>query len=78
MVRLGAVTEIAAPVGEPAVAAAGLRTEMKDAFCFAASFGPLGWIAERVVLKRYMEALLREGDRVVKEIAESDKWRRYL
>ena len=36
-----------APDGTP-------RTEMRDDFRFSAPLGPLGWIAERLVLRRYM------------------------
>ncbi len=54
------------------------RTEMKDVFRFAAPFGFLGRIAEAAVLRRYMCALLRERNRVVKQVAESEEWRLYL
>lgn len=54
------------------------KTEMRDVFRFSAPLRPLGWIAERVVLRRYMEALLQERNDVVKRVAESGEWRRYL
>jgi ligand-binding SRPBCC domain-containing protein len=53
-------------------------TEMRDVFCFAAPLGMLGRLAEFAVLRRYMQALLRERNAVLREIAESPGWRRYL
>jgi ligand-binding SRPBCC domain-containing protein len=54
------------------------ETEMKDVFRFAAPLPVLGRSAERAFLRRYMHALLRERNAVLKEIAESPEWRRYL
>ena len=54
------------------------ETEMKDVFCFAAPFLPLGLMAEKLVLRRYMRALLKERNKALKEIAESSDWRKYL
>jgi ligand-binding SRPBCC domain-containing protein len=53
-------------------------TEMKDVFCFAAPIPVLGRVAEALVLQRYMMGLLHERNVVVKQVAESDKWQRYL
>jgi ligand-binding SRPBCC domain-containing protein len=53
-------------------------TEMKDIFRFAAPLPILGRIAETTVLRRYMRALLLERNAVVKQIAESAEWQRYL
>lgn len=53
-------------------------TVVSDVFDFQAPLGPLGWIAERVLLRRYMTRLLEERNRVVKEAAESDLWRDFL
>ena len=54
------------------------ETEMKDVFCFAAPLPVLGPLAEIAFLRRYMQALLRERNAVLKEIAESSEWQRYL
>jgi ligand-binding SRPBCC domain-containing protein len=54
------------------------QTEMKDVFCFAAPLPVLGRLAEIVFLRRYMRALLHERNVVVKQIAESPDWSRYL
>ena len=53
------------------VAATPNETQMRDVFCFAAPLPLLGRVAEIVVLRRYMRALLRERNSVLKEIAES-------
>jgi ligand-binding SRPBCC domain-containing protein len=46
-------------------------TEMKDIFVFAAPLPVLGLIAERLVLRRYMQALLHERNVALKTIAEA-------
>lgn len=54
------------------------ETEMKDVFCFSAPLGVLGRLAEIVVLRRYMQTLLRERNDVIRQIAESSEWQQYL
>ena len=54
------------------------ETEMRDVFCFAAPLGILGRVAELMVLRRYMQLLLRERNAVIRQIAESPAWRNYL
>ena len=53
-------------------------TEMKDVFCFAAPLPLLGRLAEAVFLRSYMQSLLRERNAVLKQIAESTEWQKYL
>ena len=53
-------------------------TEMSDRFCIAAPLPVLGLIAEALFLRRYMLALLRERNEVIKQVAESSDWQRYL
>ncbi|MBB5061021.1 hypothetical protein HDF16_005757 [Granulicella aggregans] len=53
-------------------------TEMTDRFCIAAPLPVLGPIAEAIFLRRYMLALLRERNAVIKQVAESADWQRYL
>ncbi|HXE11799.1 MAG TPA: SRPBCC family protein [Bryobacteraceae bacterium] len=53
-------------------------TEMKDVFCFAAPLPVLGPLADVLFLRRYMRKLLKERNTVLKQIAESDGWRKYL
>ena len=53
-------------------------TEMRDVFRFAAPFPVLGLIAERLVLEQYMRKLLQERNDVIKRVAESNDWRRFV
>jgi len=53
-------------------------TEMKDIFRVAAPLPILGPLAEVLFLRRYMLALLRERNVVIKRVAESEEWRLYL
>ena len=53
-------------------------TEMIDHFRIAAPLPVLGLIAEKLFLRRYMRSLLLERNAVIKRVAESDEWRRYL
>jgi hypothetical protein len=53
-------------------------TEMRDDFRVAAPLPVLGSLAEILFLRRYMLALLRERNAVIKRIAESSDWQQYL
>lgn len=53
-------------------------TEMRDDFRVAAPLPLLGPLAEVLFLRRYMLALLRERNAVIKQVAESDEWREYI
>ena len=53
-------------------------TEMRDDFRIAAPLPLLGLLAEAMFLHRYMLALLRERNTVIKQLAESNDWQRYL
>jgi ligand-binding SRPBCC domain-containing protein len=53
-------------------------TEMRDIFRFAAPLPIIGRLVEIAVLRRYMQALLRERNAALKQIAESTVWQRYL
>jgi hypothetical protein len=53
-------------------------TEMKDIFSIAAPLPLLGPLAEVLFLRRYMLALLRERNAVIKRVAESGEWKKYL
>jgi hypothetical protein len=53
-------------------------TEMRDVFRFAAPLPVLGWIAERLVLERYMRNLLEERNAVIRSVAQSDGWRDFV
>ena len=53
-------------------------TEMKDVFSIVAPLPLLGPVAEALFLRRYMLALLRERNTVIKRVAESSEWEQYL
>ncbi len=53
-------------------------TEMKDTFAIAAPLPLLGPLAEALFLRRYMLALARERNAVIKQVAESSEWQHYL
>jgi len=53
-------------------------TRMIDVFDFAAPLGPLGRIAERLFLNAYMTRLLERRGHVLKRLAESGEWRKFL
>ena len=53
-------------------------TEMRDLFRIAAPLPVLGTVAEILFLRRYMLALLRERNAVIKRVAESSEWQRYV
>lgn len=54
------------------------ETEMKDDFLIAAPLPLLGLVAESLFLRRYMLGLLRERNAVIKRVAESGEWKKYL
>ena len=56
----------------------GSGTLMIDRFEFESPFGILGWLIDRIVLSSYMCMLLRRRNRVLKNLAESDEWQKYL
>lgn len=53
-------------------------TELKDNFQIAAPLPILGPAAEILFLRRYMHALVLERNAVIKRVAESSEWERYL
>ena len=53
-------------------------TEMRDRFTFEAPLPAFGFIAERLFLRRYMDHLLSRRNEILKQIAESDRWRHFL
>ena len=59
-------------------AQSGGTTLMRDVFDFDAPLGPLGRLANRLFLTRYMRRFLLVRNATLKAAAESDRWRRYL
>jgi len=53
-------------------------TLMRDRFEFQSPLGILGRVAERIFLATYMRRFLVERNGVLKQLAESEEWRRYL
>ncbi len=54
------------------------ETLMTDIFNYKSPLGFLGKFADKIFLKKYMTELLTERNRVVKEFAESGKWKELL
>tara|TARA_B110000091_G_scaffold195662_1_gene222493 strand:- start:853 stop:1329 length:477 start_codon:yes stop_codon:yes gene_type:complete len=53
-------------------------TLMIDIFNYKSPFGILGELADRIFLEKYMTELLSKRNQVVKEFAESEKWKTVL
>lgn len=53
-------------------------TEMRDRFEFESPFGFLGGMANRLFLKAYMRRFLERRNQILKHLAESTEWQRYL
>jgi membrane protease YdiL (CAAX protease family) len=51
---------------------------MQDELRFAAPLNFLGPLAERLVLRDYLLRFLAERNALIKQVAESEQWRRYL
>ena len=56
----------------------GERTLMADRFDYDAPLGPLGLLANRIALLRHMRRFLEIRNQVIKRVAESEEWRRFL
>ncbi len=54
------------------------QTLMEDELQIEAPLGPLGRLAERLFLVRYMRRFLEERNRQLKALAESDQWKQFL
>ena len=53
-------------------------TLMTDFFDYKSPLGILGKLADELFLKKYMTELLIERNRIVKEFAESDNWKKII
>lgn len=51
---------------------------MKDVFNFQSPFGFIGKLVDKIILKNYLEKLLINRNSVIKEYAESEKWKSIL
>jgi len=55
----------------------GNKTMMKDIFEFEAPLGILGRLFSKLVLKNYMKRFLQIRNATIKQVAESDEWKKY-
>lgn len=53
-------------------------TQVRDVFDFTSPLGPLGRVADALVVTRHMRRFLARRMRELKGIAESDAWRRFV
>ena len=53
-------------------------TIMIDLISFEAPYGTLGKIFNNLYLTRYMRSLIEQRNTIIREFAESDKWKRLL
>ena len=56
----------------------GSGTLMKDVFDYDSPLWILGRLADVIFLESYMTGLLKERNRLIKQTAESDKWRKFI
>lgn len=56
----------------------GDKVLMRDAFDYESPLWILGKIADALILKNYLTQLLKERNLMIKTIAESNAWRRFL
>ncbi|MCC5943648.1 MAG: SRPBCC family protein [Bernardetiaceae bacterium] len=54
------------------------KTLMIDIFDYQSPLGILGKLADKIFLEEYMTKLLSERNRIVKDFAESDQWKKIL
>lgn len=53
-------------------------TTMNDEFDYKSRGGPLGWFIENSFLTALLRRFLADRNRVIKKVAESDEWQKYL
>jgi ligand-binding SRPBCC domain-containing protein len=53
-------------------------TRLSDEIRFTAPWGVLGRLATKILVKRHLTAFLLERNAVIKQVAESNDWHRYL
>lgn len=54
------------------------KTKMTDIFDYKSPFGIIGKIADKLFLKKYMTELLVKRNLIVKDFAETEKWKKIL
>ena len=53
-------------------------TLMEDHFDYKSPLGVLGWLADKVLIKKYMTELLIKRNDTIRKFAESNEWKRIL
>ena len=53
-------------------------TLMTDIFEFSSPFGFIGKIVDKIILRAYLTQFLEQRNQVIKDFAESDKWKAIL
>jgi len=53
-------------------------TTMQDVFDYTAPCGVLGRLADVLFLEKYMAKLLEQRNRRIKQVAESEEWRKFI
>ena len=56
----------------------GEKTSMLDIFCYDSPFGLFGKLADILFLKNYIKELLLKRNAIIKEFAETEKWKEIL
>lgn len=54
------------------------KTLMTDKFQYEMPFGIVGKVFDKLILKRYLTKLLKQRNAVIKRLAESGEWKKYL
>lgn len=54
------------------------QTIIKDIFIFQSPFGIIGQLFNHLVLTNYMRQFLIERNKVIKQVAESDDWKKFI
>lgn len=53
-------------------------TRIRDELRFAAPMGSLGLVAEKLILRRHLIRLLKRRNALIKQVAESEMWSRFV
>ena len=56
----------------------GVETLMRDVFEYESPWGFLGKLADAVFLEKYMRKVLAERNELIKRVAESEDWRKFI
>lgn len=54
------------------------KTVMSDVFRYEVPYGVIGALFDSIVLKKYMFRLLTDRNNMIKAVAESGEWKKYI